>query len=186
MGSNRRRLQNKPLGQVDNKRMEAKSQIQIVSLLTGDDMLPPTRYTQRMLDVHALSRMAGVDLTRFVVADGPFTLELHGLPIEKLPNGVCNVLQRPCQDYLFNVWGASQSCKPGWRKWYKEFRQFAAHVPLRQTDGLGDVPVRKLIPIVMQAKAWELRVKQMASPEGFSLAHPASVAWRHTCNCSAL
>ena len=118
MGSNRRRLQNKPLGQVDNKRMEAKSrrrllnkplkdfaQIQIVSLLTGNVILPPTRYTQRMLDVHALSRMAGVDLTRFVVADGPFTLELHGLPIEKLPGGVCHVLQRPCQDYLFNVWG---------------------------------------------------------------------------------
>ena len=179
MGSSRWRFHNKPLSQVANQRVEAKSsrrlankplkdfaQIQIISLLTGNVILPPTRYTQRMLDVHALSRLAGMNLGNFVMVDGPDTLEFHGLPIEKLPGGVCHVLQRPCQDYLFNVWGTSQSCKPGWRKWYKEFRQFAAHVPLHHTDGLGDVPVRKLIPIVMQAKAWELRVKQMASPEG--------------------
>ena len=45
-----------------------------------------------------------------------------------------------------DVWDAK---KPGWRKWYKEFRVFAENA--FPTDTFKDAPLRELVPLILQA-----------------------------------
>ena len=46
-----------------------------------------------------------------------------------------------------DVWGARR--KPGWRKWYKEFRVFAENA--FPTDTFKEAPLRELVPLILQA-----------------------------------
>ena len=51
-----------------------------------------------------------------------------------------------------DVWGAT---KPGWRRWYKEFRVYAANA--FPTGTFKETPLRELIPLILQAQVDEER-----------------------------
>ena len=153
---------------IANKRLQSRQQpIMIFHALSGECIVPWTIWNGNRLNVCTLSELAGKDLRGYVViTDHAEPLELHNLHMKNIANnGMCKVLRQSCDYYLENMWSGRPS--PGWRRWYKEFRGFAADVAMHPGESawlhntsnfcFGKAHIRSLVPIILQSKAWQLR-----------------------------
>ena len=106
-------------------------------IVTFQTMLPylfiPAHFHQRLcLDA---ARVARADGTTSMLNSFTFTSETKDVRVV-----LCGMLPR-------DVWKAKR--KPGWRKWYKEFRVFAENA--FPTDTFKETPLRELVPLILQA-----------------------------------
>ena len=163
------------------------SWLTVLNGLTGDTIADCFLYTGEDLDVLELTRITGVDMMQYVLAHQGGNPEdvvlLENYPVAALVDGIIPVVYRPWSECFFDIAKDEHNSvhkypRRGWRKWYKEFRWFAkyAHpIDLGSSPGrinedeerFGEAPVRELMPLILQATAWDTRIENGSTSSGY-------------------
>ena len=114
----------------------------ITSALSGNVIVTFQKVLPYAFDAHHFHQKLCLDAAKAINPDGTATrLDSFTFTSERKHVSVVLGTMLPR-----NVWGAT---KPGWRRWYKEFRVYAENA--FPTDTFKEAPLRELVPLVLQA-----------------------------------
>jgi hypothetical protein len=115
----------------------------ITNALSGNEIVTFEKVLPYLFIPEHFHQRLCLDAARVALADGTTTM-LNSFTFTSETKDVRVVLGGMLPR---DVWGARR--KPGWRKWYKEFRVFAENA--FPTDTFKEAPLRELVPLILQA-----------------------------------
>ena len=140
------------------RRMKLLEECSITSALSGNVIVAFQKVLPYAFDAHHFHQKLCLDAAKVINPDGTAT-RLDSFTFTSKRKHVSVVLGTMLPR---DVWGAT---KPGWRRWYKEFRVYAENA--FPTDTFKETPLRALVPLILQAFVDEER--QRLSEDGEAL-----------------